>query len=79
MPVTRIDAGTNHIFPQGTLQNQMELDNRHNVQGPVNYQIAAQPLVNIPMQPNQEYYIQNIHGQQVRVWNNLPNSLYCVY
>ena len=79
MPETRINANDNHIFPQGTLVNQLELDNRHNVQGPVTYRIAAQPVVNIPMQPNQEYFAQNINGQQVQVWNNLPNSLYCVY
>ena len=77
MPEVRINAAGMHLFPAAQLGDTLELDNRHNVQGNVTYQIAVQVPVLIPMVPNQDYRIQNIHGQQVQVWNNLPNSLYC--
>jgi len=79
MPQVTINAGAMHLFPAGTLGDTLELDNLHNVNGAVAYQIAAQPAYNVPMVPNGEYMIQNIHGQQVQVWNNLPNSLRCAW
>jgi hypothetical protein len=80
MPEYRLDAGATHIFPAGTLGDTMDLQNRHNVGGNAVYQIAARPLVTVPIQPNQpDVMINSINGQQLQVWNNLPNSLYCVW
>jgi len=79
MPEVRINAGAMHLFAAGLLGDTLQLDNRHNVNGAVAYQIAAQPAYNVPIVPNQDYAIQNIHGLQVQVWNNLPSSLYCVW
>ena len=74
-----IAAGGNHVFPAGTLQEDLELDNRHNVAGNVQYRIANRRLVTVPIVPNEEQWIRGINGQQLSVTNNLPNSLYCVY
>ena len=74
-----IPAAGNHVFPAGTLAEDLELDNRHNVAGTVQYRIANRRLVTVPMAPNEEQWIRGINGQQLSVTNNLPNTLYCVY
>ena len=80
MPELRIDAGANHIFPADQLENQLELDNRHNVAGNVVYQIGARPAVTMPIKVGDErYYIRNINGLQLSVTNQLPNSLYAIW
>ncbi|MDQ3125486.1 MAG: hypothetical protein M3Q74_07755 [Pseudomonadota bacterium] len=76
---TRIGAGATYVFPAGALDDQVELDNRHNAAGQVTYQIAAQPAVNIQVQPNQEYTINHIRAQSLTITNGLPNGLYVVY
>lgn len=68
-----------HVFPAGLIPGDLELDNRHNVAGPVQYQIGAAPTVTVPIAPNVTYEVKNIHQQQVTVSNGLPNSLYCLY
>ena len=79
MPEVRINAGATQVFPQGQLGDALDLDNRYNVTGTVQYQISVQPRVTVPIEPNKDYVIKNIRGEQVQVWNNLPNSLYCVW
>ena len=76
---TRIGAGATYVFPAGVLDDRVDLQNRHNVAGQVTYQIAAQPAVNIQVQPNQEYAINHIRAQTLTITNGLPNSLYVVY
>ncbi|MBI2261450.1 MAG: hypothetical protein HYU62_07265 [Caulobacterales bacterium] len=76
---TRIGAGATYVFPAGALDEQVRLENRHNVAGQVTYQIAAQPAVNIQIQPNQENTINQIRAQSLTIINGLPNSLYAVY
>lgn len=77
---TRISSGQNKIFPPGIVNNNLTLDNRHNVAGTIQYQIAAQPVVTVPVQPNDDDIIINgVNGQQVRVLNNLPASIYAIY
>ncbi|EPC03676.1 hypothetical protein L861_19270 [Litchfieldella anticariensis FP35 = DSM 16096] len=77
MPEVRIAPGAVHVFPTGQLDENLELENRHNVAGPVMYQIAVRPVVTINMTPDEEYQVQGVNGQQLTVTNNLPNSLYC--
>ncbi|MDJ1159087.1 hypothetical protein QNA08_12655 [Chelatococcus sp. SYSU_G07232] len=79
MAEVRINAGATYVFAAGQLEDTLELDNRHNVNGNVLYQIGAAPQVTVPIVPNEEYTINNIRGQQVTVQNGLPNSLYCVW
>lgn len=79
MTEQRINAGAAHVFPAGTLNDTLQLENRHNVAGTVQYQIAAGMVINVPIVANADHTINNIHGQQVTVTNLLPNSLYCVY
>ncbi len=79
MPEIRINAGATYVFAAGTLGDTVTLDNRHNVAGNVQYQIAAQPLTTMPIAPNGHDVVNNIHGQQLTVVNQLPNSLYCVW
>lgn len=77
MSEVRIAPGAQHVFPEGQLAESLELENRHNVGGPVRYQIATRRQVRIDMTPDQEYRVQGINGQQLTVSNGLPNSLYC--
>jgi len=67
------------VFPPGTIQDSAEVDNLHNVNGNVNYQINAQQVVTIPIRPNEENVINHVYGQQLTVWNNCPNSIEIVY
>ena len=76
------DADHSWCYPRisrPALDDTIELDNRHNVQGNEVYQIGVQRIVTIPMVANQEYFIRDIRGQQLQVWNNPPSSLYCEY
>ncbi|GGX93455.1 hypothetical protein GCM10007160_21290 [Litchfieldella qijiaojingensis] len=77
MSEVRIPSDGQHVFPAGQLDENLELENRHNVAGSVLYQIATRPVVTINMTPNEEYRVQGINGQQLTVTNHLPNSLYC--
>lgn len=79
MAEQRINAGAVYVFAAGVLDDTLRLENRHGVAGNVQYQIAAQPAVTVPIVDNGEYTINNIRGQQLTVTNLLPNSLYCVY
>ena len=63
MTETPINAGATDMFLAGILDDTLELDKRHIVQGSKDYQIAVQLIVTIPMVANQEYFIQNIRGQ----------------
>ncbi len=42
---TRTGAGAAYVFPVGALDDQAELDNRHNVAGQVTDQVAATGLL----------------------------------
>jgi hypothetical protein len=77
MSEIRIAPGATHVFAAGQLEEVLELENRHNVNGVVQYQIGARAWVNINMAPNMEFQIQGINGQQLSVVNGLSNSLYC--
>lgn len=75
---TAIAAGATYVFPANVLADHVELDNRHNVSGSVTYQIGAQPAVKVPIQPNQQYQINQIGSQALSVANGLPNTLYVI-
>lgn len=78
MAEQRINTGATHAFPAGVVDENMDLDNRHGVDGNVLYQIAGQPAVQIPFN-NNNHVIHGVNGQAITVTNNLPNSLYCIY
>ena len=79
MSEQRIVAGGNHTFPPGTVNHAMAIENRHNVQGPIQYQIGLQPQVTVPVGPNEPSITIDARGLQLTVWNGLPNSVYCVW
>lgn len=78
MAEQRINTGATHAFPAGVVDDNLTLENRHNVQGDVIYQIAGRPPVHIPFN-NDDHVIPGVNGQAITVTNNLPNSLYCIY
>lgn len=79
MPRQRINPLSAYTFPPGTIENSAEVDNLHNANGTVDYQIAAQPVRSIPIRPNEENFINSINGQQLIVWNNVTSAVEIVY
>lgn len=78
MAEQRINPDATHVFPVGLVAGNLELDNRHGVDGDVIYQIAGQPVVHVPFH-NNNHTINGVNGQSITVTNQLPNSIYCVY
>lgn len=77
---TRIGTGQHYTFAPGQVNENMTIENRHNVRGNLLYQIGNQPQVTVPIESNQDdTVIPGVNGLQLQVINNLPNSIYCIY
>lgn len=80
MQEQKINRGKQHIYPAGSIQDIMILENRHNVAGSISYQIGNRPMVTIQIRPNEPGTpIINIDGLSLLIRNNLPSSIYCVW
>ncbi|WP_422091172.1 hypothetical protein [Tenacibaculum ovolyticum] len=76
---TRINAGANATFTPEQVTRKMLIENRHNVEGNIQYRIGIAPIVTVQVKPNEPPIEINHPSSDLIIWNNLANSIYCIY